>query len=175
MGRRGKYTDEWRITAILQAIRSTGQDKAGIEAGDISSSTFYRWMDEKAEFRDKVERARRDWAEKNDAEIAHRFRQHLLEALAGPVEVWETKEVTELPDGQTVTKKSTKRVKKPPAKWAFDIAAPQVGERFGIERSEVSGPDGGPQEHSVDIDFSRLTDQQLAEIAAGADPSEVAG
>lgn len=148
MSRRGKYTDEWRITAILQAIRRTGQDKAGIEAGDISHTTFYRWVDEKSEFREQVERARRDWAEKNDAEIAHRFREHLLEAMSGPVEVWETEEVTELPDGQAVTKKSTKRVKKPPAEWAFQIAAPQVGERFGIDRSEVSGPGGGPQEHT---------------------------
>lgn len=149
MGRKGKY-EEWRIRIIEQVLALTGCDKEAYEAADISHTTYHRWQNEKDEFRERVARAKREYASINDEEVARQFRTRLMEAMAGPVEVWETEEVTTLPTGEEVVKKTKKKVKKPPAKWAFDIAAPQVGERFGLDRSELSGPDGGAIEISVD-------------------------
>ena len=148
MGRRGKY-DEWRIKRIVQAIRRTGMDQAGIAAGDISEATFYRWQKEKEEFQERVARAKRKFADINDHEIAITFRRQLIKAMKGASEKWSSKETTHLPSGETVVEESAKKIKRTPAKWAFEIAAPQVGGRFGVEQQELSGKEGGAVEFEV--------------------------
>lgn len=51
-------------------------------------------------------------------------------------------------------------------------AAKDRGGKF-TNRLEHSGPGGGPIEHSHDIDFSELTDEQVERLAAGESPEDV--
>lgn len=49
-------------------------------------------------------------------------------------------------------------------------AKTQMKDRGYVERQEVTGKDGGPLET---LDYSKLTDEQLAQIAAGEPPASV--
>ncbi len=49
------------VSQICLAIKKTGRDKSGIEAGGISKATFYRWENKHPEFFEKVEHAKRQY------------------------------------------------------------------------------------------------------------------
>jgi len=169
-GRKGKY-EESRIRRIEQIIARTGQESAAIEAVDISSTTFYRWKREKREFRERVERAKQEFYDTNDEEIIRTFRESLIEALKGPTQEWEEKEITELPNGDKVRKVKTKTVQKGPAQWAMKIAAPVVDGAYGREEKDVTSD--GEKVQNVNIDFSELSDRQLRRIANGEPVEDV--
>lgn len=156
MARKGKYSER-TVRRICRAIERTGQHQAGIAAGGIAESTFYKWLSEKPEFSERVARAEDAWADIDDEEIASTFRASLLQAMRGAVEEWTSSERTILPDGKEVVKVSKKTVKRPPAEWAHRIAASQVGGNFGLDKIKL------------DIeslsDISSLSDEQLARLA----------
>jgi hypothetical protein len=52
-----KYTPEL-AAKICEAIEETGRDVDGIDAGRITKMSFYRWIDQKPDFRAAVEAAR---------------------------------------------------------------------------------------------------------------------
>lgn len=57
---------------------------------------------------------------------------------------------------------------------AMEQAAKEMGEAYTNRYLlEHSGPDGGPQEHKVNVDLRSMSDEQLAAIASGKEPSEV--
>ena len=134
---RSKYTED-RVRRICQIIEKTGAEAPAIEAVDISKDTFYRWKRDKADFSDRIARAKEVWADTNDDEIIKTFRESLIKAMQGGVEEWESEEVTTLPDGSEVKKVTTKRVKRLPAQWALQIAAPVAGGDYGLEKKDVT-------------------------------------
>ena len=57
MGRKTKYCEDI-VQQICNAIALEGRDSSGYEEAGIDSATFYRWMNQYHEFRDRVARAR---------------------------------------------------------------------------------------------------------------------
>jgi len=55
---------------------------------------------------------------------------------------------------------------------ALEQAAKESGGKY-TNRTELSGPGGGPIEYSHDIDFSEPTDEQVERLADGEPPEEV--
>jgi hypothetical protein len=51
-------------------------------------------------------------------------------------------------------------------------AKTQMKDRGYVERQEITGADGGPIE-TVNIDYSKLSDDQLKRLAAGENPASV--
>ena len=56
-GRKTLYTPE-RVKVIIEAIQLGGSDVDACEHGGIKQQTFYRWLNEKSEFREQVTRTR---------------------------------------------------------------------------------------------------------------------
>ena len=56
MGRRSKMTDA-RVTALLNALRVGNTRRAACAHADIDPTTFYRWLDQDATFRNAIEKA----------------------------------------------------------------------------------------------------------------------
>ena len=77
-----------------------------------------------------------------DEELWLAAREHLMCALAGPVEVEELQEVVEDPDGlqRKTVRKKTKHL--PPQRWAFDLLMELRAERKREEQQLLS-PDWG--------------------------------
>jgi len=55
-GRKSKYTPE-RIGIMAQAVRDGKTHKVAASLGGISYATFYRWLDERNDFRDAIKKA----------------------------------------------------------------------------------------------------------------------
>lgn len=59
-GREAKYNDE-RVTRICNAIKQGMTDEQAAGMGGISYNTFWRWTNEKSDFRDLVKKAKSDY------------------------------------------------------------------------------------------------------------------
>lgn len=112
-GRKTKYTPE-TVDRILQAIRWGLTDRLACAYAGIETTTFYRWQQEKKEFKDAITRT--------EAELAAATMLVVRNAALG------NKEAGIPPDWRAAAKLNEMRF-------------PQD---FGKRTVEVSGKDGGP-------------------------------
>lgn len=81
-GRKPAYTPE-RVEAILDALRQGETDDLAAKMGGIGKTTFYRWIDEKEEFREAVKSAKADYEQWTLGEILHDARRGLKVLVCG--------------------------------------------------------------------------------------------
>lgn len=121
MGAKGKYRSEI-IEAILSAIRKTGQDKDGYEAGGIAMKTFYEWMKgqgaakgKKPQFAQLVEKAKREFRRTCPENLREKALLRVADYLNNEtVEVWDSIDVFKDANGNvTGTKQSQRKVQRP--------------------------------------------------------------
>lgn len=115
-GRKTKFTPE-TVERILQAIRWGLTDRLACAYAGIETSTFYRWQQEKKEFRDSITRT--------EAELAAATMLVVRNAALG------NKEAGIAPDWRAAAKLNEMRF-------------PQD---FGKHAIEITGKDGGPVEY----------------------------
>jgi hypothetical protein len=111
-GRRTKYTPE-TVDRILQGVRLGMTDRLTCAYAVIETTTFYRWMQDKKEFRDAVTRT--------EAQLAAATMAIVRNAALGD------KESGTPPDWRAAAKLNEMRFPKD----------------FGRQAIEISGPDGG--------------------------------
>lgn len=126
---KSKYTPD-RVERILDAIRETGSDRAGYEAGEIGDTTFYDWQGKYPEFSEGVAHAKQQYRKSCPDEIKNRAKAALADYLFNGCTVEresQTESVTIVEDAQGKVKevrkeKSTNKniEKRPPPQWAID-------------------------------------------------------
>jgi hypothetical protein len=117
---RSKYEPEI-VEIILNAIRDTGGDRPGWEAGGISKDTFYEWINRYPDFSDQVKRAKLDYRNTCPDVLVRQAKQALSDYLFGRMErvqVTEEERVSE--EGLTSYKKVTRRVTMGVPRWAIE-------------------------------------------------------
>ncbi|NEO89282.1 MAG: hypothetical protein F6K56_03085 [Moorea sp. SIO3G5] len=69
---RSKYTKE-RVENMLAALREYGTDRVAMNAGNISATTYYKWMNDHLEFAEQIHKAKYEYRHTNiDSEMTHR-------------------------------------------------------------------------------------------------------
>lgn len=126
---KSKYTPE-RIEKILDAIRETGSDRAGWEAGEISKETFYVWINTYSDFSDGIAHAKSEFRKSCPEEIKNRAKAALADYLFNGCTVeresqTETTTIIEDANGKVKEirkeKSNNKNIeKRPPPQWAID-------------------------------------------------------
>jgi hypothetical protein len=144
MGRPSSYS-EVIATEICEQL-AKGRSLIQItQASDFpDSSTVYRWLEKNEEFRDKYARAR-------DLQAEH-YASQIVELADTPVEarkvVIKADGSEEITIGDAVDRT---RLQIDARKWYASKLAPK---KYGdFARNEISGPDGGPVQASVTIEF----------------------
>lgn len=126
MGRPSSYTREI-ADAILDRL-AAGESLRAICADDEmpGQTTVYRWLSERADFREQYARAREDQAETFASQII------------------------DIADDESVPADS-RRIRVDARKWVAGKLRPKVyGDKAAVEHS---GPDGGPVEMSLSVEF----------------------
>jgi hypothetical protein len=120
-GRKSKYTTE-TVQAIIDAIAETGIEKAGYEAAGIGHNTYHRWLKEKGEFREAIQKAKAEFRETRPQTLRGQAVQRLGEYLRNEtVEVWEkTTKTYDAKGDLTATTRSRNVIKRPCPQWAID-------------------------------------------------------
>ena len=133
--------------AFLAAYRETGNIKLACEAAQIGRSSHYRWRESDPDYAEEFERAKKDAVDVLEAEA----RRRAVEGWEEPVGWYKGQA------GGTVRRFSDTLLI-----FLLKGLRPDVYR----ERVEVSGT-------LSKIDFGRMTDEQLARIAAGEHPYAV--
>lgn len=94
MARKPKYTSDI-AEQIVDAVRQTGSDKAAWQTARIAEGTYYRWLQEKSELRERVEAAKAEYRENAPKFFIQRSKEVLHEYLfGGHQETWASTEST---------------------------------------------------------------------------------
>ena len=121
MARKPKYSEEV-ADQIIDAIRQTGSDKAAWQTARIGETTYYRWLQEKRELKERVEAARAEYRENAPKIYIQRSQEVLYEYLfVGHKETWKSTEIQKDPEGNII--KTIERVfnsTKPTPCWVID-------------------------------------------------------
>lgn len=113
MAARKKYSPEL-VKTICDAIADSGKDIDGIEAGEINKNTFYKWINDKSDFRDAVYTARKAFQDTSLPQLRRYAKNGLKNTLQAVSEGREIITVTTMvgttPEGdaidmETVTRK----------------------------------------------------------------------
>lgn len=126
---KSKYTPE-RVEKILDAIRETGSDRAGWQAGEINKDTFYTWINSYPDFSDEIAHAKQEFRKTCPDEIKNRAKAALADYLFNGCTVEresQTESVTVVEDSQGNVKEVRKESsnnknieRRPPPQWAID-------------------------------------------------------
>lgn len=126
---KSKYTPE-RIEKILSAIRETGSDRAGWQAGEIGERTFYDWLEIHSQFSQQVAYAKQEFRKTCPDEIKNRAKAALADYLFNGCTVIresQSESVTVVEDAQGNIKEIRKESsnnrnieRRPPPQWAID-------------------------------------------------------
>ena len=142
-GRKTKYTPE-TVERILQAIGMGLTDRLACAYSGIETTTFYRWLQEKREFKDAVTRA--------EADLAAATMVIVKRAALG--ERTKTGEWVREPDWRAAAKLNEMR----------------FPNDFGKSTVEISGPNGGA---IVIKGYANITPDDWQAPAERADDSDV--
>lgn len=108
------------LETILEAVRHSGSDRAGWEAGGISEATYYRWQQEFQEFRELLAKRKQVYrlncSEKLKLQATKSFEDYLFN---GVEEVWTTHETIQS-GSNTICKEIVKKVKRGVPQWAIE-------------------------------------------------------
>lgn len=155
-GRPSDYTEE---TAQIICTRiAEGEPLTKICKGDEmpSLASVYRWLDARAEFRDKYARAREDAADTLADEII---------SIADEAEVEATYEGEQMRfslDGAAIARN---RLRVDARKWVASKLKPKkYGDRVA---QEITGADGGPIQHTHTVGFESAAEDLLSKIRSG--------
>lgn len=120
-GRKPKYSQEL-ANLIVEVISQTGSDKAAYSAVGIRAGTYYRWLNEKSEFSERVARAKEDFSKTAPEAFISQANQILYDYLfTGHVETWTAREVHRDTAGNIIkTVERVSKVVKPTPPWAID-------------------------------------------------------
>lgn len=120
-GRKPKYSPEL-ADLIVEVIAQTGSDKAAIAAAGIRAGTFYRWLNEKSDFCERVAIAKEEFTRTAPETFVSQANQILHNYLfIGHVETWTAKEVHKDTAGNVIkTVERVSKVVKPTPPWAID-------------------------------------------------------
>lgn len=155
MARKGKYTPE-TVEKILDAIRATGSDKAGWQAGAISERTFYEWCKVHAQFSQDVTRARETFRHVCPESLKLKALENLREYLFNGASITTTsREIIKAPDGTVlrVVEKVSKS-QHPMPHWVADRI---LGKKLEVlEAMQVLLAEGVATPAQVDIVKSTL-------------------
>ena len=110
-GRKTYYTPD-RIERICKVIAQGGTDKAAFEAGGISQTQFYEWLNEKPEFAEAVKNARRQFQEWQDKEMVKKAQASLVRLICGEEYTETTSEFGLDENNQPIQKKQKQVTKK---------------------------------------------------------------
>ena len=150
MGRPSKLTDDVQQRIVAALAAGNYQDTASAYAG-INKQTFYNWMERGRAERDRINNGEK--ARKNETRYVD-FLDAVESARAG----------AEVRSVHLISKAANEGTWQAAA-WFLERSHPQ---RWGrLNRTEISGPDGGPIEAVVDLD--RL-DAKLAALFDRVDP-----
>ena len=121
MARKPKYSDEV-VGQLVDAIRQTGSDKAAWQTARIGETTYYRWLQEKRELKERVEAAKAEYRDNLPKIFIKRSQEVLHEYLfVGHKETWKSTEIQKDPEGNII--KTIERVfnsTKPTPYWVID-------------------------------------------------------
>lgn len=120
-GRKPKYSQEL-ADLIVEVISQTGADKSAIAAAGIRAGTFYRWLNEKSDFCERVARAKAEFRALVPESYIEQAKSTLHNYLFnGAVETWSSKEVYKDDNGNIIkTIEKVSKVVKPTPPWAID-------------------------------------------------------
>lgn len=150
MGRPTKLTKDVQQKIVSALTAGNYQDTAAAFAG-VSKQTFYNWME-----RGRIENERIAAGHKpRKAETPFVDFLDAVESARAQAEVRSVGLISKAANEGTWQA----------AAWYLERSHPQKWAR--INRTEISGPDGGPIEATVDID---LLDQKLAALFERVDP-----
>ncbi|NER46339.1 MAG: hypothetical protein F6J86_16185 [Symploca sp. SIO1B1] len=139
MPRKSRYNQEI-VETICEAIATEGGDEVGWLAGGIGKTTFYKWIEDKPEFRDAVVHAREEFRKRCPKYQKGLALQKLTDALENgqPIK-WTTKKTRRLEhyvpgrkgqppqlkwhQEETVTEEHTEH--RPAPKWAIERVIPR--------------------------------------------------
>ena len=152
MGRKSKLTPQAQ-NDIVSAIKAGNyQETAALYAG-IDAGTYYRWME-----RGRIEQERLTaGAEPDEAETPYREFREVIEKARASAEIGHVANITRAASDGTWQASA----------WFLERSHPQKWGR--INRTEISGPSGGPIETVVDID---RIDEKLSALFERLDPDK---
>lgn len=150
---KGKFNED-TVYYITKAISETGRDIDGFNAGGISKQTFYRWLDSKPEFVEKVNSAKelfrkRFWLE--NPELIMDALKGLKTHLSDHEEIWKKRKTIVDASGNILREEhSTSSILKPPSPWALKAM-------LGIGENNRTNNDGrSDQIEVVDFEFVNI-------------------
>ena len=147
MGRPSKYNDLIAEEICEQLTKGRSLIQITQDPDFPDSSTVYRWLEHNQEFRDKYARARELQAE--------HYASQIVELADTPVEarkvVIKADGSEEITIGDAVERT---RLQIDARKWYASKLAPKKYGEF--QRNEISGPDGGPVQSSVTVEFVKV-------------------
>lgn len=119
-GRKTKYTPEI-VEKILGVIRETGGDKEGYTSAGIHSATFYKWINEKPEFKEAIALAKLEYRESCPPVLIRQAKKAFADYLFNRVEeTWTSFERGVDETGKSWSKETTKRVKRGVPQWCIE-------------------------------------------------------
>lgn len=119
-GRKTKYTDEV-VQKIIEVIRETGGDKEGYTSAGIHSATFYKWINEKPEFKEAIAQAKVEYRESCPPVLIRQAKKAFADYLFNRVEeTWTSFERGVDETGKSWSKETTKRVKRGVPQWCIE-------------------------------------------------------
>ncbi len=121
VGRKPKYSLEL-ANLIIDVLSRTGSDKAAYSAAGIRAGTYYRWLNEKSEFNERVAQAKEDFSRTAPEAFVKQTNQVLYDYLfTGHIETWTAREVHKDSSGNIVrTVERVSKVVKPTPPWAIE-------------------------------------------------------
>ena len=120
MGAKGKYNED-TIKVIVDAIEKHGTHKDAFKIAQIAETTFYRWLDEKKEFKARVAKAEKVFRLRHSEELEKKV-EGRIERLAteGAIEHWDVTETVTDDKGNLISTKQINRTIKKPCIWAME-------------------------------------------------------
>ncbi|HEY9824924.1 MAG TPA: hypothetical protein V6D19_05715 [Stenomitos sp.] len=155
-GRSSKYSPE-RVEQICTAIARTGSDRAGWQAGDISSETFYRWINEFPEFSEGISNARAEYRETCPETLIRQANKAFADYLYGRMERVIVKTERGSTEQGSFEKETIQRVPVGIPRWAIErVLGPPISEIDAIKVLAKAG--------WLPNDFLELSSEQFNEL-----------
>lgn len=118
-GRKSKYSEEL-VEQICTMVATTGSDRAAYDAVGLHPATFYRWLNEKKEFNDRVESARAEYRETCPDVLVRQANKAFSDYLHGRMERIVTTTKSGTKGDMPFEEESIQRIPVGVPKWAID-------------------------------------------------------
>ncbi len=121
VGRKPKYRPEL-ADLIIDVLSRTGSDKAAYSEAGVNPATYYRWINEKSDFNQRVAIAKAEFGRTAPEACIRQANQALHNYLFnGSVETWTAREVHKDAVGNIIrTVERISKVTKPTPSWAIE-------------------------------------------------------